>query len=115
MTRVELDPGKDSFTSRCGSIGERRGSIVGVSKVVDRVHPSLVNVGVGALNPSVDVAALLLGRVDVLVAVGNVARLVLCLELAAGDRDDWSRGFRIGQLGVLGVRGSVLGVDNWRG
>merc|ERR1719370_2178771 len=54
-----------------------------IGNVVDRVHPSLVNVGVGALNPSVDVAALLLGRVDVLVTVCNVACLVLCLELAA--------------------------------
>ena len=32
MTRVELDPGEDCFTGRCGSIGERRGSIVGGSK-----------------------------------------------------------------------------------
>ena len=84
-----------------------------VSNVVDRVHPGLVNIGVGALNPSVDVAALLLGRVDVLVTVGNVARLVLRLELAAGDRGNRSR-LRIRQLGVLGVRGCVLGVDNWR-
>ena len=33
MTGVELNPGKDSFPgSRCGSIGKRRGSIVGGSK-----------------------------------------------------------------------------------
>ena len=50
MARVELDPGKDSFTgSWCGSIGERGGSIVGSSKGgglvegtggigIDRVH-----------------------------------------------------------------------------
>ena len=78
------------------------------------MHPSLVNVGVGALDPPVDVAALLLRRVDVLVAVGNVARLVLCLELAAGHRVDWSR-LWTGQLGVLGVGGCVLAVDNWGG
>ena len=61
-----------------------------------------------------DVAALLLRRVDVLVAVGNVARLVLCLELAAGHRVDWSR-LWTGQLGVLGIGGCVLAVDNWGG
>merc|ERR1719376_1032830 len=84
-----------------------------VGNIVDRVHPSLVNVGVGALDPSVDVASLLLGRVDILVAVGNVARLVLRLELTAGD---WSRLLlRIAwQLGVLGIRGCVLGVNNRR-
>ena len=76
------------------------------------MHPSLVNVGVGALDPPVDVAALLLRRVDVLVAVGNVARLVLCLELTAGHRVDWSR-LWTGQLGVLGIGGCVLAVDNW--
>ena len=33
MTGVELNPGQDSFPgSRCGSIGKRRGSIVGGSK-----------------------------------------------------------------------------------
>ena len=87
-----------------------------VGNIVDRVHPSLVNVGVGALDPAVDVASLLLGRVDVLVAVGNVARLILGLELAAGDWADWGRLLRIaGQLGVLGVRGCILGINNWRG
>ena len=76
------------------------------------MHPSLVNVGVGALDPPVDVAALLLCRVYVLVAVDNVARLVLCLELATGHRVDWSR-LWTGQLGVLGIGGCVLAVDNW--
>jgi len=86
-----------------------------VGNVVDRVHPGLVNVGVGALDPAVDVASLLLGRIDVLVPVGNVACLVLGLELAAGDRADWSRLLRIGgQLGVLGIRGCILSINNWR-
>ena len=106
-----VPPGNNANTSNRQVVTDDTETKV-ISNIVDSVHPSLVHVGVGALNPSVDVAALLLGRVDVLVAIGNVACLVLGLELAAGHRCDWSRFFR--QLVVLGVSGCVLSVDDWR-
>ena len=113
LTSKRGEPGGNANTGNRQVVSDNPESKI-VGNVVDCVHPSLVKVGVGALDPPVDVAALLLRRVDVLVAVGNVARLVLCLELAAGHRVDWSR-LWTGQLGVLGVGGCVLAVDNWGG
>merc|ERR1719320_2185206 len=70
--------------------------------------------GVGSSHSSVGISLLLLGRVDVLVSVGKVAKLILSLELRAdwaSDRGgkrgssngDWSSG--------ISSRGSS--VSNW--
>merc|ERR1712045_531138 len=71
-----------------------------VSNIVDGVDSSLVSVAVGPGDSSVSVASLLLGTVDVLVTVGNVAQLVLSLVLrAVSCGDGGSRGNNWGSLG----------------
>merc|ERR1712121_75637 len=57
-----------------------------ISSIVDGVDSSLISIGVGSSHSSVGISLLLLGRVDVLVSVGKVAKLILSLELRA----DWA-------------------------
>merc|ERR1719308_70124 len=57
-----------------------------IGNIVDSVDSSLVSIGVGSSHSSVSISLLLLGRVDVLVSVGKVAKLILSLELRA----DWA-------------------------
>merc|ERR1711942_376756 len=57
-----------------------------ISNIVDSVDSSLISIGVGSSHSSVGISLLLLGRVDVLVSVGKVAKLILSLELRA----DWA-------------------------
>ena len=66
-----------------------------VSNIVGGVDTSLVSVAVGPGDSSVSVASLLLGAVDVLVAVGKVALLVLGLVLRA-VRGNGSNGSSLG-------------------
>jgi hypothetical protein len=57
-----------------------------ISNIVDSVDSSLISIGVRSLDTSVGISLLLLGGVDVLVSVGEVAELILSLELRA----DWA-------------------------
>jgi len=56
-----------------------------ISDVVNSVDTSLISIGVRSGHTTEGVARLLLGRVDVLVSVGDIAELILSLELGAGD------------------------------
>ena len=56
-----------------------------ISNIVDCVYSSLISIGVRSLDTSVGISQLLLGGVDVLVSEGEVAKLILSLELRA----DW--------------------------
>ena len=56
-----------------------------ISDVVDGVDSSLISIGVRSGHTTESIARLLLGRVDVLVSIGNIAELILSLELGAGN------------------------------
>ena len=84
-----------------------------VGDVVDGVDSSLVLVSIGPSHSSKSVASLLLGRVDVLVAVGNVAELILGLVLRGhhGGGHGLSHDGGRDSLGHDG--GSGVGGNNW--
>merc|ERR1711973_196666 len=51
----------------------------GISNIVDSVDSSLISISVRSSHSSKGIARLLLGRVDVLVSVGNIAEFILSL------------------------------------
>merc|ERR1711973_286540 len=51
----------------------------GISNIVDSVDSSLIGISVRSSHSSKGIARLLLGRVDVLVSVGNIAEFILSL------------------------------------
>merc|ERR1712215_514398 len=60
-----------------------------VSNIVDSVNSSLISISVRSGDTSISVALLLLGRVDVLVSISKVAKLILSLELGADRTSNW--------------------------
>merc|ERR1719275_411169 len=89
-----------------------------ISNILDLLQDSVgIDVGVATVHATVGVAGLSLGRVQVGVAVVQVAELILGVVLAAhvgsngggiGDRGNWggdSRGSSIGGMGGIGKAG----------
>merc|ERR1711973_920724 len=62
----------------------------GISNIVDSVDSSLISISVRSSHSSKGIARLLLGRVDVLVSVGNIAEFILSLILRASWGSNWS-------------------------
>jgi len=107
-----------------------------ISNIVDSVDSSLVSIGVRSSDASVGISLFLLGRVDVLVSVSNVAELILSLELGADWASDgggssisnWGSSISSWGSGISnwgssisswdssnswGISSSVLSSDNW--
>merc|ERR1719336_56816 len=61
----------------------------GISNIVDSVDSSLIGIGVRSSHSSKGIARLLLGRVDVLVSVSNIAEFILSLILRASWGSNW--------------------------
>jgi hypothetical protein len=88
-----------------------------VSNVVDGVDSSLISISVRSSHATEGIARLLLGRVDVLVSIGNIAKLILGLELGAGDsRSSSNRSSSVGNWGSnsgsSNSRGSSIGSNS---
>merc|ERR1711973_921302 len=62
----------------------------GISNIVDSVDSSLIGISVRSSHSSKGIARLLLGRVDVLVSVSNIAEFILSLILRASWGSNWS-------------------------
>merc|ERR1711973_994950 len=62
----------------------------GISNIVDSVDSSLISISARSSHSSKGIARLLLGRVDVLVSVGNIAEFILSLILRASWGSNWS-------------------------
>ncbi len=99
-----------------GEVGGLDAEAQGIGDVVHTLGDAVgINVAVGASHTTVDVADLLLGRVDVGVAVVDVAEFVLSLELAGGSnqrsRDDrgGSQGSRDGGGGRSSIGSKSVG------
>merc|ERR1711892_774805 len=75
-----------------------------ISNIVDSVDSSLISISVRSGDTSIGIPLFLLGRVDVLVSISNVAELILSLELRA----DWAS--NRGSNGSSGIsnRGSSI-------
>merc|ERR1712117_50155 len=60
-----------------------------IGNIVDSVDSSLISIVVRSSHTSIGIAGLLLGRVDVLVTIGNIAKLILSLVLGASWSSNW--------------------------
>merc|ERR1711973_331921 len=78
----------------------------GISNIVDSVASSLISISVRSSHSSKGIARLLLGRVDVLVSVGNIAEFILSLILRASWGSNWSSSNNWGSS-------SISGSGNW--
>jgi len=78
-----------------------------ISNIVDSVDSSLINISVRSGDTSIGISLFLLGRVDVLVSVSNVAELILSLELRA----DWASDRGSNRSSGISNRGS--GISSW--
>merc|ERR1711973_861811 len=74
----------------------------GISNIVDSVDSSLIGISVRSSHSSKGIARLLLGRVDVLVSVGNIAKLILSLILRASWGSNWSSSNNWGSSSISG-------------
>merc|ERR1712227_207714 len=61
----------------------------GISNIVDGVDSSLISIGVRSSDSSQSISRFLLGRVDVLVSIGNISKFILSLVLGACWSSDW--------------------------
>ena len=106
--KVRVEGGSDKgfgVEHRKARIGDAESSSVG--DVLDSLELTVgVNVGVSSGDSAVGVADLLFGRVQVSVAVVQVAELILSLELAAGDVGSCVRGS--GGIGSCNCWGSSV-------
>merc|ERR1711973_120620 len=93
----------------------------GISNIVDSVDSSLIGISVRSSHSSKGIARLLLGRVDVLVSVGNIAEFILSLILRASWGSNWSSSDNWGSSSISGSNwssnswgsSSIGGGGNW--
>merc|ERR1711973_416285 len=93
----------------------------GISNIVDSVDSSLISISVRSSHSSKGITRLLLGRVDVLVSVGNIAEFILSLILRASWGSNWSSSDNWGSSSISGSNwsssnswGSSIGSSgNW--
>merc|ERR1719481_690342 len=88
-----------------------------ISNVIDSVDSGLINIGVGSSHSTSSIATLFLSTVGVLVTIGNVAKLILSLELGGGNSwgshrgsnssDSWGSSHRGSSNSDRGNRGRV--------
>merc|ERR1711973_305221 len=83
----------------------------GISNIVDSVDSSLIGISVRSSHSSKGIARLLLGRVDVLVSVGNIAKFILSLILRASWGSNWSSSDNWGSSSISGSNWSSS--DSW--
>merc|ERR1711973_551936 len=74
----------------------------GISNIVDSVDSSLIGISVRSSHSSKGIARLLLGRVDVLVSVSNIAEFILSLILRASWGSNWSSSDNWGSSSISG-------------
>merc|ERR1719336_157081 len=74
----------------------------GISNIVDSVDSSLIGISVRSSHSSKGIARLLLGRVDVLVSVSNIAEFILSLILRASWGSNWSSSNNWGSNSISG-------------
>merc|ERR1719336_202997 len=94
----------------------------GISNIVDSVDSSLISISVRSSHSSKGIARLLLGRVDVLVSVSNIAEFILSLILRASWGSNWSSSNNWGSSSISGSNwsssnswgsSSIGGGGNW--
>merc|ERR1711973_728005 len=93
----------------------------GISNIVDSVDSSLISISVRSSHSSKGIARLLLGRVDVLVSISNIAEFILSLILRASWGSNWSSSDNWGSSSISGSNwsssnswGSSIGSSgNW--
>merc|ERR1719336_2959815 len=88
----------------------------GISNIVDSVDSSLIGISVRSSHSSKGIARLLLGRVDVLVSVSNIAEFILSLILRASWGSNWSSSDNWGSSSISGSNwgsSSIGGGGNW--
>merc|ERR1719336_1157598 len=88
----------------------------GISNIVDSVDSSLISISVRSSHSSKGIARLLLGRVDVLVSVSNIAEFILSLILRASWGSNWSSSDNWGSSSISGSNwgsSSIGGGGNW--
>merc|ERR1711973_716382 len=93
----------------------------GISNIVDSVDSSLIGISVRSSHSSKGITRLLLGRVDVLVSVSNIAEFILSLILRASWGSNWSSSNNWGSSSISGSNwsssnswGSSIGSSgNW--
>merc|ERR1711973_1069996 len=83
----------------------------GISNIVDSVDSSLISISARSSHSSKGIARLLLGRVDVLVSVGNIAKFILSLILRASWGSNWSSSNNWGSSSISGSNWSSS--DSW--
>merc|ERR1711973_316081 len=92
----------------------------GISNIVDSVDSSLISISVRSSHSSKGITRLLLGRVDVLVSVSNIAKFILSLILRASWGSNWSSSDNWGSSSISGSNwssngwgSSIGGSSNW--
>merc|ERR1711973_700569 len=92
----------------------------GISNIVDSVDSSLISISVRSSHSSKGITRLLLGRVDVLVSVSNIAKFILSLILRASWGSNWSSSNNWGSSSISGSNwsssgwgSSIGGSSNW--
>merc|ERR1711973_222679 len=94
----------------------------GISNIVDSVDSSLIGISVRSSHSSKGIARLLLGRVDVLVSISNIAEFILSLILRASWGSNWSSSNNWGSSSISGSNwgssdswgsSSIGGGGNW--
>merc|ERR1711973_71725 len=93
----------------------------GISNIVDSVDSSLIGISVRSSHSSKGIARLLLGRVDVLVSISNIAEFILSLILRASWGSNWSSSNNWGSSSISGSNwsssnswgSSIGGSGNW--
>merc|ERR1711973_572255 len=83
----------------------------GISNIVDSVDSSLIGISVRSSHSSKGIARLLLGRVDVLVSISNIAEFILSLILRASWGSNWSSSNNWGSSSISGSNWSSS--DSW--
>merc|ERR1719489_421135 len=110
--RLRVEGGSNSVIDR--SNGETRVSNTescSISNILNLLELSVgVNIRVSTRNSSISISNLLLDRVDVSVAVVQVAKLILCMELATccvgSSSNHWSSSSNSGSSGIGNSGGS---------
>merc|ERR1711973_946765 len=93
----------------------------GISNIVDSVDSSLIGISVRSSNSSKGITRLLLGRVNVLVSISNIAEFILSLILGASWGSNWSSSDNWGSSSISGSNwssnswgsSSIGGGGNW--
>merc|ERR1711973_246836 len=87
----------------------------GISNIVDSVDSSLIGISVRSSHSSKGITRLLLGRVNVLVSISNIAEFILSLILRASWGSNWSSSNNWGSSSISGSNwGSSIGSSsNW--